>query len=123
MPARKRSRADLLPQLRPTPGPLSCYRAEKDAGPSGSASATTENDGTAEHGPAQFFRGQQIGFGGRRRGRAGGNRVAAGITSADQDRAAASGSRLGKRSVLSEAQSPRIFTGPNQRLSRLSIDQ
>ncbi len=36
---------------------------------------------------------------------------------------AASGSRFGERSLLSEGWRPRIFAGPNQRLSRLSIDE
>ena len=49
--------------------------------------------------------------------------LAAGIAGSDQGRAAASGSRFGERSLLSEDWRPRIFAGPNQRLSRLSIDQ
>src|SRR6202022_4349456 len=48
VPARKRSRAYLLPQLRRTPGPLRCGRAKKRAGPAGRASAFAENVGTAE---------------------------------------------------------------------------
>jgi hypothetical protein len=72
---------------------------------------------------AQFLHRQQIGFGCSSRSRAGGNRAAAGIAGSDQGRAAASGSRFGERSLLSEDWRPRIFAGPNQRLSRLSIDQ
>src|SRR2546421_8939958 len=124
VPARKRSRAYLLPQLWGTPRPFGCGRAKKCAGSAGrSAPAFAENVGTAEQSPAKFLRGQQAGFSRSGSGRARANRAPAGTAGTNQDCVAANRPRFGKRGFVSKARPAGIFARPNQRLSGVSINE